>query len=129
MTLPNSLIIALGNNGIGGTTEHSLRGESAYNAFRFRRSLMKAYNELANRQAELRKEAGDDDARFRELNEALLKDESEVWATPLPVQDFLALAGENKRTRIPSEKELYIDIFRVFENDLEGILWTDNYND
>ena len=90
---------------------------------------MKAYNELANRQAELRKEAGDDDARFKELNEALLKDESEVWATPLPVQDFLALAGENKRTRIPSEKELYIDLFRVFENDLEGILWTDNYND
>lgn len=126
MLLSNRLIIALGNAGLGNTTEHALAGDAAYAAFRFRRSGIKAYQELAERQKELRKEAGEDDARFDELNAELLKDESEVWVRPLSAQDYLALAGENKRTPLPGGKDAFIDFYRFFENDLEGILWTDN---
>lgn len=125
MNIKNKLIIALGNSGLANTTEHSLSGDSAYNAFRFRRAVMKAYMELGERQAELKKEAGEDEERFKELNAALLKDESEVWASPIPVKDYLALASENKKTPIPNTDGGFLDIFRFFENDLEGILWKD----
>ena len=125
MKLQNKLIIALGNSGLGTTTGHSLSGDSAYNAFRFRRSVMKAYQELGERQAALKKEAGDDEERFKELNAALLKDETEVWASPLPVKDYLLLASENKHTPLPGSKGGFIDYFRAFEYDLEGILWKD----
>ena len=125
MNLPNTLIIRLGNAGLMNTTEHSLAGDAAYKAWKFRRSAMAAYNELAKKQAELKEEAKDDEARFAELNEALLKDESEVWASPLAVPDFLALAAENKRTPVPGDNPAFIDFYRVFENDLEGVLWTE----
>lgn len=128
MKLKNALIIRLGNSGLANTTAHDLSGESAYKAFRFRRSVMKAYGELAERQAALKVEAGEDENRYRELNEALLKDETEVYASPIPVLDYLALASENRRTRVPAKGELYVDFFQMYENDLEGVLWEDTDN-
>ncbi len=126
MELKNSLIIRLGNMGLANTTAYNLDGEAAYKAFRFRRDGMKAYNALAERQAAMKAEAGDDTDRFKAMNEALLNDTTEVWASPLPVRDYLALAAENRRTRVPSKDERYIDFFRAFEDDLEGVLWVDN---
>lgn len=124
MKLLNSLIIALGNNGLANTSEHELPGDEAYKSFRFRRSAMKVYMELAERQAELKKDAAGDNERYKELNAALLKDTSEVWATPLAVKDYLVLSAENRHTPVPGT-ERTIDFYRAFENDLEGILWAD----
>ena len=68
--------------------------------------------------------AGEDKAKFDELNAAFLKDVSEVYATPISVQDFLLLSAENRRTPVPG-KDTFVDFFHTFENDLEGILWAD----
>lgn len=124
MKLSNALIIRMGNLGLANTHEHDLGGDAAYRAFRFRRDAMRVYRDLADHQAALRAEAGDDKAKFDELNAAFLKDVSEVYATPISVQDFLLLSAENRRTPVPG-KDTFVDFFHAFENDLEGILWAD----
>ena len=124
MKLSNALIIRLGNLGLANTHEHDLKVDAAYPVFRFRRDAMRVYRELAEHQAALRKEAGEDKAKFDELNAAFLKDTSEVYATPIGVQDFLLLSAENRRTPVPG-KDTFVDFFHTFENDLEGILWAD----
>ena len=126
MKISNALIIRLGNFGLANTSEHDLPGDAAYIAFRFRRDAMKAYRELAERQKELQADTAGDTTRYDELNAELLKDTSEVRATPLYVRDYLTLAAENRRTPMPGDRDARVDFFHVFENDLEGILWADD---
>lgn len=126
MKVSNALIIRLGNFGLANTSEHDLPGDAAYIAFRFRRDAMKVYRELADRQAALKAEAREDASRYDEMNAALLKDTSEVRATPLGVRDWLTLSAENRHTLMPGDRDVRVDFFRFFESDLEGILWKDD---
>lgn len=126
--MKNQLIIVLVNCGLLATTEHSVPAKDAYKVYKFRRECGKAYDELAKRERDFAESAGvegeptpEQAQRIAELRAEMLADESEINVTPMPYESFHALANENKETLAPNGQK--IDIFRVFEEDLEGILW------
>lgn len=126
MKLKNSLIIQLVNTGLPNTTEHDVPARDAYKASKFRREVVKAYQDLAKREEELKAEAGEDEERLKALREEMLNDETEISVTPMPYESFHALAKENRAVRMFGQDGKLIGIFdpfRAFETDLEGILW------
>lgn len=144
MKLKNYNIINLINNGLLQTTEHDVPAEDAYKSYKFRKAVKKAYEAIAEKEKELAQTAGVEEGkeateeqlkRIGELRVELYNDESELDVIPMSWAGFHALANENKKTpvRIPTgEKDendnpkfitQNIDIFRAFEDVLEGVLF------
>lgn len=138
MKVANNLIIALVNSGLLSTTEHDVPAADAYKVYKFRKAVGKAYNELAEKEKDFPKEAGVEDGkepneeqtkRITELRIEMLNDEGDLGdIKKMGYESFHALAAENKKTpiQIPVDGKAvtqYIDIFRAFEERLEGVLW------
>lgn len=138
MKLKNQLIIALGNSGLSNTTEHDVPAADAYKAYKFRKAVIKAYQELAEKEKDFSKDAGVEEGkepteeqtkRISELRAEMLKDESEVGdIKKMSFESYHILAKENKAVPVPFQLgdkvvNRNIDVFRAFEEELEGVLW------
>ena len=145
MKLKNSTIISLANAGLLNTTEHDVPAADAYKAYKFRKAVEKAFNAIAEKDRELPKTAGVEDGKepspeqvrkVVELREALYNDETELDGNIIPMgwKGYHALAGENRSTAVqvptgenedgsPKFSTQYVDVFRVCEKLLEGVLF------
>ena len=145
MELENSIVIRLVNSGILNTTEHDVPAEDAYKSYKFRKSLEKAFKEIAEKDKELPKTAGveegkeptrEQEKKIIELREALYNDKSDLGnIIPLSWASYHSLANENKKVavQIPiNEKDengnpkfvtQFIDVFRACEDLLDGVLF------
>ncbi|MBR3467080.1 MAG: hypothetical protein IKH15_07685 [Bacteroidales bacterium] len=138
MKLKNQLIIALGNSGLANTTEHDVPAADAYKAYKFRKAVIKAYQELAEKEKDFPKDAGveegkkpseEQNKRISALRAEMLKDESEIGdIKKMSFESYHILSKENKA--VPVQFQLgdkvvnrNIDVFRAFEEELEGVLW------
>lgn len=141
MRIKNNLIIALGNSGLLSTTEHDVPAKDAYKVYKFRKAIGKAYNELAEKEKDLPRLAGVEEGkdpteeqrqRINELRAEMLNDETDLGdIKTMGFESYHILAGENKRTavQIPFGDKFrtdFVDVFRVFQEELEGVLWEEN---
>jgi len=135
-------IIVLFNNGICDTTEHDVPVADAYKASKFRRELRKAFDEVAERERALAKDAGfeigkiseateEQRKRFHELQAEMLADEIELpGVKTMSYESYHILAKENRQTPVilpgpgkEEERTIIVDPFRNCEEILEGVLW------
>lgn len=141
MKLQNSIIIALGNSGLLSTTEHDVPAKDAYKVYKFRKAVGKAYSDLAEREKDFPKSAGVEEgkeptdeqlSRIQELHTEMLNDETDLGdIKTMGYESYHILANENRRTpvQIPEGDQVvtrFVDIFRVFQEALEGVLWEEN---
>ena len=157
MKLKNQLIKALSESGLENTTDHELSAAHAYKVFRFRDEVAKAYKDIEEKRIKLvkdtlgedyeekRKNATEEEAKaldeklakFAELYNELMNDETELNIKTIPFEEYHALAKENKQTPIqiptgekdkdgrPKMRQGYLDFFTVFRKDLKDILWVE----
>lgn len=146
MKLKNNEIIALVNAGLLNTTEHDVPAADAYKSYKFRKAVDKAFNAIAEKDRDLPKTAGveggkepteEQTKKIIELRTALYNDETELEGNIVPMswEGFHALANENKRTAIqmptgeknedgsPKFVTQFVDVFRVCEGILDGVLF------
>ena len=139
MKIRNYQIINLVNNGLLNTTEHEVPAADAYKAYKFRKSVRKAFDAIAEKDKELPATVGIEEGkeatqeqmkRLAELRVALYNDESELEGiAPMSWEAYHLLAKENKETKYQApagENEVEtrtIDFFRVFEDVLDGVLF------
>lgn len=138
MTLKNHIIIALVNSGLLSTTEHDVPAKDAYKAYKFRKAIGKAFNELLEKEKDFPKLAGVEDGkepteeqakRITELRVEMLNDESDLGdIKTMGYESYHILANENRRTTVPIQDgdkvvNRIVDIFQAFQEALEGVLW------
>ena len=146
MKLKNQTILDLVNNGLLNTTEHDVPAADAYKAYKFRKAIEKACNAIVEKDRDLPKAAGIEDgkesteeqkARVAELRAALYNDETELDGNIVPMswESFHALSNENRKVAVqittgemgadgsPKIATVYVDVFRVCETLLEGVLF------
>ena len=156
MKLKNSLIKSLSESGLENTTDHELSAAHAYKVFRFRDEIAKAYKDIEEKRVKLvkdtlgedyeekRKNATEEDAKelddklakFAELYNELMNDESELNIKAIPFEEYHALARENRNTPVqvptgetengrPKMRQATIDFFTVFRSALKDVLWVE----
>lgn len=139
MKLKNQTIINLVNNGLLNTTEHDVPAADAYKAYKFRKAIEKACNEIVEKDRDLPKAAGVEDgeepteeqkARIAELRSALYNDETELDGNIVPMswESFHALSAENRKVPVQVQDgdkyaTIYVDVFRACEGMLDGVLF------
>lgn len=123
--LKNNIIVALVNMGGTALTASTINVADAYKVIKFRRSLKKAFDEIADKERDILKDlgievgdggklSGDEEKikRFSELQKALYEDQSEIESKTMPYETWHELQKENKPLQNP-----------LIEDALEGILW------
>lgn len=123
--LKNNIIVALVNMGGTALTASTINVADAYKVIKFRRSLKKAFDDIADKERDILKDlgievgeggklSGDEEKikRFSELQKALYEDQSEIESKTMPYETWHELQKENKPLQNP-----------LIEDALEGILW------
>lgn len=123
--LKNNIIVALVNMGGTALTASTINVADAYKVIKFRRSLKKAFDEIADKERDILKDlgievgeggklSGDEEKikRFSELQKTLYEDQSEIESKTMPYETWHELQKENKPLQNP-----------LIEDALEGILW------
>lgn len=139
----NNDIFNLATNGVLQISANDLDAAQAYKVLKFKRAVKKAFEDIAESEKELLKDAGIEDAvafdkerkelveskenherltemdkqfnRFLELRENLYNEEVGLDCKTIPFEQFHLLQKENK--------ELKNKPLNVFEDILEGVLW------
>ena len=156
MKLKNQLIKNLSESGLENTTDHELSAAHAYKVFRFRDEIAKAYKDIEEKRVKLvkdtlgedyeekRKNATEEEAKeldaklakFAELYNELMADETELNIKTIPFEEYHLLARENKATPVqiptgetengrPKMRQGYLDFFTVFRSALKDVLWVE----
>lgn len=123
--IKNRIIVALINAGCSNITAMTIEAAHAYKVIKFRRAILKAFEEIVEKEKELIRECSlevgergvlngspDDIKKFNELREELYTDESEIDSKTIPFESWHELQKENKCL-----------VSAPVEDALEGILW------
>lgn len=123
--LKNNIIVALVNMGGTALTASTINVADAYKVIKFRRSLRKAFDDIADKERDILKDlgievgeggklSGDEEKikRFSELQKTLYEDQSEIESKTMPYETWHELQKENNSLQNP-----------IIEDALEGILW------